>query len=532
MTKVILTAVHDYTCRLSGLRVYTLVGDDEIALHSQKEVLYRHLFHLEQVGFKVSEDDTFVSRHLAFYCEEGCIVPQTVRSTVHVQMRRGKELSYLDYPRIRLLLPVTSETQGYSQTNIGRFALLGKETKWAFTTNVKAGNTFAVAGLVQHLLVPQDRDTKCPYTPLEVGGDGAFPHSAEFMGRVITAKGGNPNEVRYRLHSLLTNKFGRKFVRSDRLDKVVHKHHLYLPKMEGLKELLPKEALIVPEDDNVAALLQSMQYEDLESPERTFFRIARGLYYQALLQGRTPVEPKFDLDKSFTLGQTENVSVNLHRFIERWKSPGFKFQDFYGYFVHRSAVSIADPLNLKWEFGKDLPPKAKELFTLWVQENMSIKDRSLGEILDCIRSKKALPNWVVDRLNLFVESDSYILHMLGEVTNPYVGIVTRDQKLGAKVRDYYIGHGQEEVIVYLLDPAAYLTGRTTDFIGKLVAGYRVEIPDLDWIQDPGAILHVDYNEFEDGFPLDENIWDRETRIVHTRYDRVVLLTFEGQRYHR
>nr|WAK75559.1 MAG: hypothetical protein [Narnaviridae sp.] len=519
MTKVILTLAHQYCCELTGLTTYTLVGDDEIALSNSRSQLTKHYKVSLPSIFKVSEDDTYVSDFLMFYCEEGAILPQSASESTHVRMRRGEELPYLDYPRLRLLLPQIIETDAYSMTNIGRFSLLGKESRWVHSTNPKAGPTFARAALLQHMLVPMDSDNLCPFTPIEIGGDGGFPHSAEFLSRVIEDKSIDPRETKYRLTALMNNKFGHKFVRSDRLDKVVNKHHLYLPKLEGMRDLLPESAIVDPPDINARLMLQSVKYDELADPQSIFFEIAKGLYYKALLEGKDPPEPVFNIDRHYTGGHTNDPQVDFHLFIETWKNPGFKFQDTYGYWILRSEIPRLNPMNLGWEFDKLRYPSANDILKMWVAENVNFEETSLPDILNMIRNHDPLPKRVVDRLNLFIESDNYIMYTLPEGAHEKLShvIVTRDQRLCLRLKRHLDGRRpQIDHQVFCLDPAIYMIGRMEE-VEKLFPS----MADAPVIEDPGAMLHVDYNEFTDGFPEREDIWDAPIDAYRNRHGIVV-----------
>jgi len=128
--------------RISGA-AYTLVGDDVVILY----VVCTPGFRLQGAfqsaastgGWKVSEDDTFDSDHLLFYCEEGSLVPRGPLDSTRHMIWRGRAVDYLDYPRIRLFLPVKVETDTYSHTNVGRFDLLGKEARWVASSEQPGG---------------------------------------------------------------------------------------------------------------------------------------------------------------------------------------------------------------------------------------------------------------------------------------------------------------------------------------------------------------------------------------------------------
>nr|WKF54344.1 RNA-dependent RNA polymerase [Ustilaginoidea virens narnavirus 1] len=511
MTKFMLTAVHDYCCRLSLLKVYTLVGDDEVALDSSRVRLETHLENLGKF-FRVSEEDTYISSRLIFYCEEGSLIPQRASESVHVELRRGQSLRYIDYPRIRLMIHQKSETDSYSMTNLGRFALMGKEARWASQTNPDASSYYTMATLYQHLLVPQDADCSAPFTPEEIGGDGAWPHSAQFMRRVVDDKSRDPRETKWRLVSLMRNTFSHKLVRSQRLDKVVHKHHLFLPKVEGLRRILPEDAIIDPKTDEARLMLNSMRFQDIESPEATFLRLCRAAYYQALFRGKDPPEPVFSIDRKFTQGHSDpDVDYPLLR--ERWANPGFRTRDFDSWFVHRPAVETINPMCIGLTGDKEGYPSSRSLFNDWAQANMSFEDTSLPDILLMIREQRPLPNRVVDRLNLFMESDNYILHMLKECRR-VTTIVTRDLKLCLRVRQTL--DSREPGIphyVVAVDPLIYLLGMVEALDGQLLeVGVRYQSSDGEIIPDPGAMLHVDYTEFTDGCPHDEQLFEKTPKI--------------------
>jgi len=516
MTKVILTLSHQYCCVKSRVAIYSLVGDDEISLDSDPRVLEKQISTLGEI-FKVSELDTYVSRNFAFYCEEGMVLPQRVHQTTAVQIKRGQELNYLDYPRIRLLLPQIIETDAYSMTNIGRFALLGKETKWVHSVNTPAAPAFDIAGLLQHLLVPQDKDTISPYTPLEIGGDGAFPHSHQFMKRVVDDKSFNPRETKARLSALVNNKFVHKYVRSARLDKVVHKHHLYLPKVEGLEALLPPESIVRPRDQNHRVLLQSLHTDELVDPQALFFELAKGAYYSALLRGETPPEPVFDIDRSYSDGHTEDANVDYPLLLSMWMNPGFVTQSNWGYWVLRKEIPRIQPMSLGWFWDQTKKPGSQEVFNAWLRSEVDFKEASMSELLECVRKAEPLPVRLASRLHLFFESDSYIMHTadsLAQKTN--YALISRDQRLGLRL-ERYLRTKRPHVNVHVVDPLIYLIGRL-DEVGE----------DMEPVEDPGAMLYVDYTEFTDGshIKLGDDIWGAEIRTFKNRHGLSVSLVVQ------
>jgi len=494
-TKVILTIVNDYACRLAGAQVYSLVGDDLIVLSNLKHVLERVLKELENTGMKISQEDTFISSRFAFYCEEGCLIPQKVAQTPSVQLRSGRELFYLDYPRIRLMIPTQSETDAYSSSNTGRFALLGKEARWVNRNNPKALDLFAKAVLVQHMLVPQDRDVLCPFIPVEIGGDGSFPHSGDFLRRVVTSKARNLPEVRFRMSSLLLNRFGHKFVRSDRFDGVVHKHHLLLPKIEGMEALLPPRAIVRPDGDARRQLMNSVNIPFLEHPSKVFLRLCRESYYRDIFRGRRPREPVFDLNRNFGARGTE-VILSFDRFRSTWLDPGFIFHDFETYFVNIDEIIPVLTTGLGWNF-KGVPNTLDTRWSEWVRNNPGFLDRSV-EYLEDYLSGEPLHSEVVYRLTNYFESDVYVMSVIDKSYDTYM-IITRDIKLCLRVHNYVnstlIDQGLDGSMIYAIDPLIFACGRMDD-----VYDLCHPVGNVQEIIDQGAMIHCDFTEFLHGSP--------------------------------
>jgi hypothetical protein len=496
-TKIILTMVNDYACRMAGARVYSLVGDDLIVLSHIRSILDRVLEEIKKTGMKISEDDTFISSRFAFYCEEGCLVPQKVAHTPSVQLRAGRELFYLDYPRIRLMIPTQSETDAYSSSNTGRFALLGKEARWVNRNNPKALDLFARAVLMQHMLVPQDSDTICPFLPIEIGGDGGFPHSGDFLRRIVTTKARNLPETRFRMSSLLTNKFSHKFVRSDKFDGVVHKHHLLLPKIEGLKALLPPAAIVEPDGDARKQLLNSVNIPHLERPSNVFLRLCRELYYRDIFLGKRPREPVFDINRNFGIRGSE-VILSFERFRSTWLDPGFVFNDFESYFVNKDEIVPRVTTGLGWNF-RGVPDTADTRWSEWVRKNPGFLDRSV-EYLEDYLSGEPLHSEVVYRLTNYFESDVYVVSVLDESYASYM-IITKDIKLCFRIHNIVnsdlIDQGLGGKMIYAVDPLIYACGRMEE-VYQLI-GKRTD--DVQEIVDQGAMIHCDFTEFLHGSPV-------------------------------
>jgi hypothetical protein len=264
-------------------------------------------------------------------------------------------------------------------------------------------------------------------------------------------------------------------------------------------------------------LLLSMNLPDIMDPQAIFFSLAKGCYYQALLDGKKPIEPVFAIDRQFTGGHTTDISVDYHTFGSVWANPGFKFQDSWDYWVDSRKVVRLNPMNLGWDWSplRARYPSAVEVYRDWVHKYVDLAEQSVDDVVNLMRFGQRLPERVVARLNLICESDSYIMHTLPEEwgMQEYTGIVTRDKRLCLRVAQV-LNHRYPQVNhkVIALDPAIYMVGRVDDAWASLrltVPGFGQEAPLLE---DPGAMLHVDFTEFTDGFPHREDIWDAEIGV--------------------
>jgi len=393
------------------------------------------------------------------------------------------------------MIPTQSETDAYSSSNTGRFALLGKEARWVNRNNPKALDLFAKAVLVQHMLVPQDRDVLCPFIPVEIGGDGSFPHSGDFLRRVVTSKARNLPEVRFRMSSLLLNRFGHKFVRSDRFDGVVHKHHLLLPKIEGMEALLPPRAIVRPDGDARRQLMNSVNIPFLEHPSKVFLRLCRESYYRDIFRGRRPREPVFDLNRNFGARGTE-VILSFDRFRSTWLDPGFIFHDFETYFVNIDEIIPVLTTGLGWNF-KGVPNTLDTRWSEWVRNNPGFLDRSV-EYLEDYLSGEPLHSEVVYRLTNYFESDVYVMSVIDKSYDTYM-IITRDIKLCLRVHNYVnstlIDQGLDGSMIYAIDPLIFACGRMDD-----VYDLCHPVGNVQEIIDQGAMIHCDFTEFLHGSP--------------------------------
>jgi hypothetical protein len=431
---------------------------------------------LERMGFKISYDDTYVSRKLMFFCEEGAIVPQRVVDLPAVTLKRGEGVSiYIDYPRIRLLIPVKTELDRSSYSNLGRYRLLGQESRWA--RNSPGYPAFEIAGLLQHLLVPEDRDNICPYVPAEIGGDGSYHSSPEFLYNIVKYKSRiSPREVEYRMDSLLKKEFGLKFCRSERSDQVVHSYHLWAPYRDQFRGIIPQDALVEFKDETHKIMVSSLRDHRLEAPTVAIMRMFKAAFYRhVLMRGEVPPPLSLNFIKLPTqpLGGWKG-ELNYVRFLKSWINPGFSFRNREEYLVRKDKLEVQDYLSLKWEWRRPSPPVYEELdrFHRYMEQTYdAIEDGRLQDI----------PKEVEDIFHLYGESDSLILGKL-KLAPPEgdIVLISCDINLALKIRRMF------DVNVVVVNPAIYLVGMTPELPGTI-------------IEDPGAIWYCDQYYFQEGW---------------------------------
>jgi hypothetical protein len=432
LTKYVLTVAHDYVLHSSGISpVASVVGDDAAILTNDPEDGPRYLQGLLDTGFKPSMDDYFVSRRLLFYCEEACSVPQVLDHLPGPCIRRKVPSCYQDYPRIRLLIPNTSETDAYSSTNVGRFALLGKETRWVAQNSATLLPLFERATRLQHMLLPTDSDTLCPYLPIEIGGDGSFTNDPALLRGVIESRSRDPDEVYYRIDSMMQGAWSCRYVRSERTNEVVHKHHLMVPIINETRHLIPDDAVISGD----TLLINSIRVPQIEQPEKTAFRLWRSYYYSELFAGRKPPVPSFDVERSYHGGRSVR-RPNISDFVTKWRDDGFTYNSVSDYLVLKDKVPALDYLNLGWNWPHgDQDPSARWWLGDTIVRNSVWNETSQEAFLSHIQNDTALPNHVRDRLYRFVDSDHFLAREVSrwEERPPILILVSKDVKLARRL---------------------------------------------------------------------------------------------------
>jgi hypothetical protein len=538
MTKVILTIINDYVHHIARPAISSGVGDDTVALDNSKELLENYLQEMEAVEMKISWEDTYISTLFIYYCEEASMIPRKPSQAPVVRVRRGKDsIPYIDYPRIRLLLPVKPELDRWSYTTLGKFSLLGKETRWSIQTNPRLSEKMIISGLLQHLLLARERETISPYIPEEIGGDGSYHPNPEFVTQVILRRSWRPREVLTRMSQLTENAFGFKFIRSERTNQVTHKYHHWLPKYRDLLTLIPESAIIRPKSDEHRALIGSLRTSEIETPEQTLMRLMKNYFYKAILRGEEPKLLSLSRDQIYGSGHPPLTWVLdplkwVKYFLRFWRNPGFRFRNQFEFFVNRSQVEEIDYLSLGWVFNPEWRASKLTLHELWntyIQRSMDLISND-EDLLRLVKGEHpTIPDRIRSRLNLFMESDNLILlefMQLKEVPD-HVILVSADRKLAGHLQRLGVVRNPR-LLVWLVLPIVYLLGRTEECTGSNSRRYKasLDMSSALTIEDPGAMMHADFIYFQDGM-IDEQYFTNQVLCYPTRLYPGVFTVFIG-----
>jgi len=429
-----------------------------------------------------------------FYCEEGSLVPRGPHSSTRHSLWRGRIVDYLDYPRIRLLLPVKVETNNYSHTNVGRFALMGKESLWVTGTgSPEALTMYSIASLLQHIAVPRDIETLCPFTPQEIGGDGSYTTDVGFFSQVISVKSKDEAETLYRMHRQLSKTWANKFVASDKPRGGVLKQHLILPTLDRMKKWIPEGSIITPESPEHAELYSALPRGILESPQLTFFKLVKRVYNSWLFRGillpnlmvradlssKRGSTPLLELHRFFCDVDSDNQS-NYSRYLENWRRPGFQYRNTDPYFVvperHKDIMSV----GWNWKFRPERPTEVSRI--------------DVHSFLDVIRFNRDIP-LVVDRLNMFFESDPLVMIRVRDrpEIRGLITLVSRDKKLAHQVCRWVRSNRDRTARVDLVSPEFYLLGRMDEFPSNVILPDAGSINFLDRMASDSNLSAVNCN---------------------------------------
>lgn len=464
MTKVILTVAQCYLIEKNQIKVASVVGDDLVILHNSKQRLENHLKEIKTLEFKISEPDTYITKSVIFYTEEGAFIPQRNADLLFVRMKRGRKLPYVDYPRTRLLLPILRSTDHYSSTNLGRFSLLGKECRYVYHTAKEASWVFQAAATIQLMMVPQDADVLCPFTPIEIGGDGLFTGDPVFQCRVVHTRSRGEDgqwEVIYRMKESLYRRYMPKFLRKERMTQTITRHHVLTLLAEEVKPQVPPGALVEPRSTEDKIFLRSFKGSILKDPLWYWAKLRERDFYASILRGHREEPPPFpEIRKEFTGPVSRLPDSIIMEFHEKLSGYGIKcFQD-YTYYVRSDRVEHDSYLNLGWDKGLLHEIHAAEEYQ---REVLDFRDTHEGYVLE----HSDLPREITENVHLLVESDAVVrhsfIHRIRDIPSGKkvkVTFITRDHKcIRELMHDVRIDERPNYEFI-VVDPIIYNTGRT------------------------------------------------------------------------
>ena len=497
MTKVLLTLAQEYVYYSFGNQIIgSMVGDDLVVLSNSRTVLQAYIQCLKDIDFKVSDDDTFISRHYMTYCEELGVVPRTTQDTILTRMKKQKPLPYVDYPRVRLLIPFRSENDRFTFTDIGRFTQLGIECKWTRATNAQLLPMMADAVILQHVMVPRSPDTICPFYPEELAGDGSYHPDGAFVAR-MWQKEPHYGEITHRASDLLQRRFGYKFVRTDRRDIVTHKYRFWIERSRQAEFLarIPEDAIFpLKGNERLGNIILNASLTNFEAPEKTILKLLTEEYYTRILKGEgihPPDLSQFEVHQVHMKRKEPVTDLDVQVFLDRWMNPGFRFRDIPEYFVLKDAIPKCWYLSLKWDWRDRIgvPPTDPELA---VREMEAVYRFLRGET-----SAKDIES-VLERLPDYLESDDFIVEDLAREINAghiqtgsWVRLVSADRKLAHRIQDELGLH------VIILEPLIDLLGYDYSVLA-IVQRRGFNDPNIPTYRDPGAMRYVDIVLFEEG----------------------------------
>jgi hypothetical protein len=156
-----------------GLTVSAVVGDDHISLTSNAELaLERYTRTVRSLGLVPSEDDEVVSDRYGFYAEELITIPRTNRETIDATgAASGRELPYIDVPKVRLLMDIRKDRADFSSTVMGRIYQFGKELEYVNRPNRYQG-LFHIGSWIQDLCLDLRHKPEFVYFPRSLVGGG------------------------------------------------------------------------------------------------------------------------------------------------------------------------------------------------------------------------------------------------------------------------------------------------------------------------------------------------------------------------
>jgi hypothetical protein len=490
-TKFMLSAAQEYVYqRVRSLHgphtVASVVGDDLVVLSNHREVLESYLQQYVIAGFKISELDTMISREIIYYCEEASQVPQTPSEALTVKLKRGEgDFTYLDYPRLRLLIATHPDVFRHSYTDTGRVELLNKEYAWVHKWKSAPVEIFERAALLQRVLVPRSSETIHPCLPVWLGGDGGYFHRLYFLKHYMETHSWDLRETAWRLKHLIEDSLSVAYTRTEKVGRNIHRYHNVMAMAEALN-LVPQEFRF-PVTDATRPLWMCFKGTQIMTPPQAAFKFLEKDFWEAILRGEDPPEPP-KLEKYYPHVGNQEVEITIERVIELQKSIEGRLprKEEWPWLVDMSKIARGSYLALKWE---PIEFPVRELWTLFTDGLLDVRTACIETIYrDILADRIEIPQPIMDRLNLFFSTDPVLIWSFAKEidtipTGKDIALISKDGALARTVCDMV----KARHYVWLVDPIFYLVGMMP-----------AQVEDAHLLVDSGARLWADMHYFQDG----------------------------------
>jgi len=151
-------------------------GDNVVAIVNQTSGYRAYRAICQEFDLKISDVDTYVGQ-LAEYAEEYFLLPQHDMELLpsYKRTRSGKNLSYIDYPRLRVVLPHRKSNQDYSSSPIGKYLLLGNEIRNYIQPDSVSYGVYQIMSCLQDCYLGGSKMNGMIYVPKLIGGCGKPP---------------------------------------------------------------------------------------------------------------------------------------------------------------------------------------------------------------------------------------------------------------------------------------------------------------------------------------------------------------------
>jgi hypothetical protein len=170
------SVVTGYPC-IAGYGIHSEVGDDHTSYtRSPVQFLMELVLSTRLLNVEVSKKDTYISQFHGNYSESFLLKPMNKSEAwLSASFQGGKDLPFLDTPKIRTLLPICAMNQKHSDTIEGKVSLNSRIHR--FSTAL-CRTEAEVATMIQIVSLGLMRERKFPFLPDYLGGLGAIPPGA------------------------------------------------------------------------------------------------------------------------------------------------------------------------------------------------------------------------------------------------------------------------------------------------------------------------------------------------------------------